>query len=181
MSIPNAEVTTPNVVDTLETCLGACMDGMNGYGVAAEDARDAGLRRLFEKYREERAEFVRVLRDSIRGYGYTPKDHGTAKGAAHRGFMEARVVLEPKSAEIALLDECERGEHSAVAAYDHAFARTPLDALPTGLRAALVAQRAAIQAACDDIGAQDIDRRRTCCNGSSDRHDRAEPLSRASG
>jgi uncharacterized protein (TIGR02284 family) len=159
MSTPLAEVTNHDVLETLDACLAACMDGMKGYATAASDTHDTGLKSIFEKYAAQRAEFVRILRESIRGYGEHPKDHGTAKGTAHRGFIEARATLEPKNADTMILGECERGELAALATYDHAFDKTPLDALPTGLRAILVEQRAAIQVAHDALANRDLDRR----------------------
>jgi uncharacterized protein (TIGR02284 family) len=156
--------TTHSILHTLDVCAKACIDGHKGYLAAAKDVRDPELRSLFEKYADERAGFIAELEHLIESFGGAPVNQGTVKGTAHRGFLDARVSMEGAT-DAVLLGECERGELAAIAAYDRAFGRTPLDTLPGDVRQAVVGQRGAIRAAYDDIAKQDVSRRRAAHGG----------------
>jgi uncharacterized protein (TIGR02284 family) len=147
------------VMHTLHACAKACIDGEKGYLTAENEVRDPELKSLFHKYSAERGRFISELEHLIESFGGIPVKHGTVKGAAHRGFMEARVATEGAT-DALILGECERGELAAIAAYDHAFGQTPVDTLPTDVREAVVQQRAAILAAYDALTNQDVTRRR---------------------
>jgi uncharacterized protein (TIGR02284 family) len=151
--------TSNSIIHTLDACAKACIDGHKGYLAAAKDVRSEELKTLFEKYADERAGFISELEHLIESFGGVPINCGTAKGTAHRGFLEARVSMEGAT-DAVILGECDRGELAAIAAYDHAFGKTPLDMLPGDVRQAVIEQRGAIRAAYDDITKQDVSRRR---------------------
>lgn len=158
MPTQTTDTMTPKIIRTLNACIEACIDGEKGYAIAAANVRDETLKALFHKYAEQREDFVRVLQRAIEKLGGYAENQGSAKGMLHRGLAGARIALEGHTDEV-ILSECERGELGAVAAYDRAFAKTPIDMLPADVRALLVEQRAAIKAAYDDITREDLRRR----------------------
>ncbi len=54
-----------------------------------------------------------------------PESNGSLSGVAHRGWMKVRSVVSPQE-DAAILEECERGEDSAVAAFTKAVAEGKL-------------------------------------------------------
>jgi uncharacterized protein (TIGR02284 family) len=159
MATTIAESTSTSIVNTLNACIRACIDGERGYRAAAADVHDPMLRAKLEKYATERAGFASSLVELVESFGGRPAAHGTARGAAHRGFLEARAATE-RATDAVVLGECERGKLGALAAYDRAFEKTPLDTLPIDVRSVVVKQRAAIQTAYDDVTRIDVGRRR---------------------
>jgi uncharacterized protein (TIGR02284 family) len=141
---------TRAIVKTLNTCIETCTDGEKGYAAAAADVRDPTLKALFSSYEKQRADFVRELQTAIDQLGAFAENEGTVKGTAHRGFVGARLAIEGRHDSV-LLAECERGERGAIAAYDRAFSKTPLDEMPAGIQTMLMEQRAAMKVAHDDV------------------------------
>jgi uncharacterized protein (TIGR02284 family) len=158
MLTPTTESLTPKIIRTLNTCIEVCIDGEKGYAIAAANVRDETLKALFHKYAEQREDFVRALQRAIDNLGGYAENEGSTKGTLHRGLSGARIALEGRTDEV-ILGECERGELGALAAYDRAFAKVSLDAMPPNVRSLLIEQRAAIQSAYDDITREDIRRR----------------------
>ena len=152
-------LTSPRIVRALNACIEACVDGERGYRAAAHDTYDEGLKTLFRKRAAERASFAHALREMVSSYGGVPVDHGSTRGAIHRGFLEARVATEGAASNTVVLGECERGELGALAAYDRALATIPSEAVPDDVRSLVAEQRAAIRAAYDAITAEDLGRR----------------------
>jgi uncharacterized protein (TIGR02284 family) len=56
------------------------------------------------------------LRDEVRRLGGEPAEAGSITGSLHRGWMGLKAALTGDD-DRAILDECERGEESALAAY----------------------------------------------------------------
>jgi uncharacterized protein (TIGR02284 family) len=158
MLTPTLDKNVPSIIRTLNTCIETCIDGEKGYATAAADVRDLTLKALFEQYAMQRAAFVLALQEAIEELGGMPENQGTAKGTLHRGLTGARLALEGRS-DAVILDECERGDRAAVAAYDRALARTPLPTLPPKVSQLLVEQRAAIKGTYDEVMHEDIRRR----------------------
>lgn len=150
MPTANIETTDPRVFQVLNTCIETCTDGEKGYAIAAADVRTPALKSAFRGYEMQRADFVLALQAELEKLGAMPESKGTVRGAAHRGFIGVRMALEGRP-ESVILGECERGERAALKAYDRAFERSPLDALPKDIRAMLIHQRAAIKAGHDDM------------------------------
>ena len=150
MTTQAIEATSPNIFHLLETCIEVSTDGEKAYAVAAADARAPELKALFHDYSAQRSEFVRALTAQMQTLGGAPAIHGTASGSALRSLMGMRLVVEGNKDEV-LLAECERAERRALAAYDRAFRRTPLDTVPTDVSAILVEQRGAIERAHADV------------------------------
>ena len=141
------------IIYALNTFIETCTDGEKGYGVAAADVREPWLKTLFERKSMERADFVVDLQFAIQKLGASPENEGTAKGAAHRAWIDARVVLEGRT-DRAIVEECSRGEQAAVKAYEKAFLRAPLETMPSDVRNMIQLQYEAIQASFEEIRRQ---------------------------
>jgi uncharacterized protein (TIGR02284 family) len=102
--------------DLIETC----EDGAHGYHTAAEDAKDAELRALFQRYADQRGRFARELRDLSRQHGGSGEAHESVAGKLHRGWIDLKSALSTNEPH-AVLAECERGEDAAVKSYREAL------------------------------------------------------------
>ncbi|HTL70150.1 MAG TPA: PA2169 family four-helix-bundle protein [Candidatus Eisenbacteria bacterium] len=109
-----------DVVTTLNNLIHICKDGELGYKKAAEKDREGSLRNLFRQYSDQRSMFVAELRNQVSRLGGKPEEAGTAAGAAHRGWFEAKSALTGAD-EGAIVSECERGEDTAVRSYRDAL------------------------------------------------------------
>ena len=136
------------IVDTLNDLIETCKDGEFGFNTCAKHTTSTELRDLFLR----RAEACRVaaseLQPYVVQYGGEPEKHGSAGGALHRGWVAVRGSLAGFSNQ-AMLDECERGEDAALAAYRKALERD--DVLPEPLLALVQRQQLAVQHNRDQI------------------------------
>lgn len=136
-----------DIVETLNDLIATCKDGEFGFDACAEHVLSAELKRVFT----QRAFDCRRAADELQGlvaeYGGTPQTHGSASGALHRGWAAVRGSLVGYS-DHAILEECERGEDSALARYRAALRD---DALPEAVRAVVVRQQLGAQNNHDEI------------------------------
>jgi uncharacterized protein (TIGR02284 family) len=115
-----------SVASTLNQLVQTCKDGEHGFLTAAQAVEDPNLRRLFESYSQQRAEFAAELQVEVERGAEEPEGEGHAVAALHRGWMNLKSVVTGKG-EGAIIAECERGEDFAVQAYERAL-RAPLSA-----------------------------------------------------
>ena len=104
------------VVSTLNGLIETCRDGEQGFEAAAEGVRSAELKELFHGYSRQRASFAGELWDEVRRLGGEAAEAGSITGSLHRGWMGLKAALTGDD-DRTILDECERGEDSALAAY----------------------------------------------------------------
>ena len=150
MSTPIVEHPRPeDIVIALNECIETCIDGEKGYAIAAADARDPGLRTVFQRRSKERADFVLALQAAIQALGSFAENEGTARAPLHRGWIDLRLALEGRTDRV-ILEECRRGEQAALNAYEKALRRAPLATLPQELRKLVQEQYASIEAALED-------------------------------
>jgi uncharacterized protein (TIGR02284 family) len=138
-----------DLVYLLNKCIEICTDGEKGYAAAAADVRDPALKSLFQQKSLERADFVQTLQAAITKLGAFAENEGTAKGTAHRGWMDVRLALEGRKDRV-IVEEWARGEEGALNAYDKALSRAPLGALPPEIRSMIEAQYATIHAGVEE-------------------------------
>lgn len=135
------------VVDVLNDLLENSRDGEYGFRTCAEEVDSPTLRQLFN----DRAAQCRVAADElvplITSYGGSPADGGTAAGAMHRGWVHVKGAVGANSEE-SMLDECERGEDSAVARYRKALKE---EGLPADVRSLIERQAQGAQRNHDQI------------------------------
>lgn len=116
-----------DVVDDLNTLIETCKDGEYGFLSCAEHVRSTSLREVFAKRAAECREACAELQQLVRQHGGKPEDEGSTSGAMHRGWVAIKSTLTGYS-DLAMLEECERGEDVAVARYRKAAQK----GLPTG-------------------------------------------------
>ena len=134
----NAGVTT-----LLDSLIEKVKDGEEGFRTAAQDVDTKDLRDLFTSLSAERASFVAELQGLAKSLGENqPETEGSFVGTAHRGWIDLRAAVATQNAK-AILDECERGEDSAVAAFGKALEGE----LPSAVRVIVANQFVKIQAA----------------------------------
>ena len=117
---------TINVLNDLTKTL---KDGEHGFRTAAEDVKVSELAQLFNRYAAQRAEFASELQARVVGLGVDVEKSGSISGSLHRGWINLKSALSSNEPH-AVLEECERGEDTAVADYKKALDNQELD-LPT--------------------------------------------------
>lgn len=108
-----------DVVDILNELIRISEDGAQGFRVCAEDADDLQLRTFFANRARNCAAAAEELRELVRGYGGEPASDGGWGGALHRRWVDLRALWAGRG-DHAVLEECERGEAVALAAYRRA-------------------------------------------------------------
>jgi uncharacterized protein (TIGR02284 family) len=106
---------------TLNQLIQTCKDGEHGFRAAAEAVEDSNLRRLFESYSQQRAEFGAELQLEIRRIGGDPVQSGHATAALHRSWMDIKAGITGWD-EGTIIADCERGEEIALGYYEKALA-----------------------------------------------------------
>ncbi len=133
------------IVATLNRCIEACLDGEKGYGIAAADVRDRDLKTELIDRARTRGEYAMTLQHLVEKLGAFAENQGTARGALHRGLIDARLAIEGRS-DLTVLEECLRGEGAALEVYEEALERAEelgaTDEIRSTLRSQLVALRA---------------------------------------
>ena len=147
MTIDNDEV-----VSTLNDLLGSCRDGEYGFSTSAEHTQSADLKTLLIRHAQECRTACQELQALIRQLGGEADEGGSMTGALHRGWVSVRGILSGRSDQ-AMLDECERGEDSAVASYRKALSQD----LPANVRGVVEKQAQGTQKNHEEIkGLRDL-------------------------
>jgi uncharacterized protein (TIGR02284 family) len=116
--------------DTLNSLIEICRDGTRGFGLAADQVSDSGLKRIFSDTALQRERFVSELVPLAQRLGGEDDADGTAKGALHRGWMRVKDAI-AKYDDGMVLTEAIRGEAHAADAYaDALMSFLPPDARP---------------------------------------------------
>jgi uncharacterized protein (TIGR02284 family) len=109
------------ILVTLEDLRAMCLAAQAGYDEAANEVEhDAPLRDLLRSFAAERREFADELRDLLLGFGRLPDGAWMARADLHRLWIDLRAFLEHHDP-VALIAECERGEHAALAKFEAAL------------------------------------------------------------
>ncbi|WAC72164.1 PA2169 family four-helix-bundle protein [Roseateles sp. SL47] len=117
-----------DVIDDLNTLIETSKDGEYGFLNCAEHVRSASLRDVFAKRAADCREASAELQQMVRQQGGKPEDDGSTSGAMHRGWVAVKGTLTGYS-DLAMLEECERGEDAALARYR----KVAQKALPAGV------------------------------------------------
>jgi len=108
------------VISTLNNLVETCKDGQNGFRTAAEGVKDTKLTTLFNTYSQQRGQFAAELQNEVRRLGGEPEETGSTAAVLHRGWINIKSAVTGED-EGAIISECERGEDSAVKAYEEAL------------------------------------------------------------
>jgi uncharacterized protein (TIGR02284 family) len=107
-------------INTLNDLIETCRDGLNGFKEAADNVKNPDLKSFFHQVAGERTQFISELALETRRLGGDPEKTGSVTGAVHRAWMDIKGTLTGKD-DHAILSECERGEDSAVNAFQEAI------------------------------------------------------------
>ena len=118
-----------STISILNDLIETSEDGVKGFRTAAEDTKDTGLRELFLKRAQDCAAAAAELKQRVSGLGGKPDEGGSVAGAVHRGWVNLKAAVTPRT-DLAILEECERGEDVAKAHYRKALE----DDLPDDVR-----------------------------------------------
>jgi len=142
-------MTNDDIVDTLNDLIETSKDGEYGFTACAKHTQSAELRNLFLQRATECQVAAAELQPYVVQYGGKPDQSGSASGALHRGWVAVRGSLTGFS-DLAMLEECERGEDAALARYRKALKD---DTLPEPLLALVQRQQLGVQHNHDQIKA----------------------------
>ncbi len=136
-----------DVVDVLNDLLETCRDGEYGFREVAEHTKTPALKNVFQQRAGECLKASSELQSVIVRFGGEISDGGTTSGALHRGWVSVRGALGGLS-DLAMLNECERGEDAALARYRKALKE---EGLPSDVRALIERQLQGVQRNHDQI------------------------------
>ena len=125
-----------SIVATLNDLLETCKDGESGFAACAKHVKASEVRKLFLARAAECKAAADELRPYVLEYGGKGDVGGTVSGAMHRGWVAVRGSLTGFS-DLAMLEECERGEDVALTRYRKALEAS---AIPEALRAVVERQ-----------------------------------------
>ena len=133
-------------ISVLNNLIETCKDGELGFKTAAEGLQSPDLKAKFLEYSRQRGEMVRELQTEVRGLGGDPEQTGSMSGSLHRGWLDIKSAITGKD-DHAVLNEAERGEDVAKAAYESALKET----LPGTADSVVRQQAAKIRQAHDQV------------------------------
>jgi uncharacterized protein (TIGR02284 family) len=134
-------VDNDKAISTLNNLIETCRDGQNGFKEAAENVENPELKTFFNQVALERAQFVGELQQEVQRLGGDPENTGSTSAAIHRAWIDIKGSLTGRDDQ-SILNECERGEDSAVEAYTDALKD---ENLPANLRSVVERQFRSIQ------------------------------------
>ena len=134
-------------ISTVKSLIETLKDGQEGFKQAAEGVKDLQLKSLFNEYSRQRSRFASELQSQVQSLGeLKPETSGSAAGALHRAWINLKSAV-TSGDDHAILAECERGEDSAVKAYEKAMN----DDLSPSLRDIVSRQYSEVKSAHDRI------------------------------
>jgi uncharacterized protein (TIGR02284 family) len=114
------EIPMASVSSTLNDLIETSKDGEKGFRTSAEDVKDPELKQAFLRRAEDCARGAQELQAIVSRLGEKPEQGGSAAGAMHRGWVNLKAAVTGED-DLAILEECERGEDVAKAAYRKAL------------------------------------------------------------
>jgi uncharacterized protein (TIGR02284 family) len=136
------------VIHTLNLLLESSRDGEYGFTACAEHVKAQDIKTLLLRHADECRGAAAELAAQIHQLGGKPEDGGTTSGALHRGWVSVRGTLSGYT-DLAMLNECERGEDAALASY----CKAQKENLPPAVKDIVVRQAQGVQRNHDQIKA----------------------------
>lgn len=133
-------------ISILNNLIETCKDGESGFKTAADGLQNAAIKASFLEYSQQRASFARQLQDEVRKLGGDPETSGSMSGSLHRGWLNIKATVTGND-DHAIVQEAERGEDVAKAAYEDALK----NALPSPARSVVQEQAIQVRAAHDHV------------------------------
>lgn len=123
------------IVSALNHLIEVCKDGEYGFSECARHTTTAGLSQVMRLRAAASQRAADELRALVHVHGGRPEQHGTLIGAVHRGWVIVRSGL-CSDDDLAMLEECERGEDRA----EHEFGKALGLDLPDTVREVVIRQ-----------------------------------------
>lgn len=108
-----------DTVKVLNDLIETSEDGKNGFTQAAEKVTDSQLKTVLSTRAQSCEMAARELQQLVQSLGGKPEQSGHISGAVHRGWMNIKSMAGDANARV--LEEVERGEDVAKAAYSKAL------------------------------------------------------------
>ena len=105
---------------TLNRLIATCRDGERGFRYAANHVRNSTVKALFLEIANQREQFVVDILPHAQRLGGASEADGSLAGALHRGWMTLKDAVGGHD-DAAIIREADRGERSALAAYEDAL------------------------------------------------------------
>ena len=109
-----------SVIKLLNDLIETCKDGEYGFRICGEQAKSAELKSLLQQLTDECKTAAAQLQDQVFVLGGSPDTSGSIGGALHRGWVTVKTTLTGFD-DLAVMEECERGEDAALASYRDAL------------------------------------------------------------
>lgn len=122
-------------ISVLNDLIETSRDGEEGFKACAEDVQRPDLKTLFTDRARQCASAAEELQQIVRRLGGDPEEDASFSGAMHRRWVDLKSMVTGKD-ELAILNECERGEDVAKEHYQDALKKT----LPPDIRAVVERQ-----------------------------------------
>lgn len=132
----------------LNDLIQTCKDGELGFRACAEHASAGELKSLFSARAQDCADAAQELQPRVNALGVPAETSGSLSGALHRRWIDLKGAITGQD-DVAILNECERGEDVALRAYHSALAKD----LPHDLRSVIERQLNGVQRNHDQIKA----------------------------
>lgn len=142
-------------VSVLNELVEVSKDGEAGFHTCAEGAKDSTLKGYFEECATRCGRAAAELATEVERLGGKADDSGSVSGAVHRAFVNVKAAVSDND-DLAMLDECERGEDVALKAYAAALD----EPLPPGVRLLVQSQYQGVKHNHDRVKALRDERRR---------------------
>jgi uncharacterized protein (TIGR02284 family) len=124
-----------DIIDIVNDLIETCKDGEYGFRTSADVLKNSTTQQAFMRRAEECHNAALELQALVTELGGKAEDTGTTAGAMHRGWVAVKGTLTGYS-DLAILEEVERGEDSALKAYRQALDKD----LPPTVRAVIEGQ-----------------------------------------
>lgn len=123
------------IVTLLNELVETSKNGEKGFLAAADDTKNAELKSLFQRRAADCGAGAAELQTAVTQLGGKPETGGTVAGAVHRGWLNLKAAVAGRT-DLAILEECEKGEDVAKKDYGDALKET----LPENIRALIQKQ-----------------------------------------
>ena len=123
------------IVTLLNELVETSKNGEKGFLAAADDTKNPELKALFQRRAADCGAGATELQTAVTQLGGKPETSGTVAGAVHRGWLNLKAAVAGRT-DLAILEECEKGEDVAKKDYGDALKET----LPENIRALIQKQ-----------------------------------------
>jgi len=135
-----------DVVSTLNDLGEISKDGEEGFKTCAEDAENPKLKAFFSDRSQDCRTGAAELQALVRALGEQPETKSSLSATLHRNWIDLKTAITSND-DVAVLNECERGEDIALGSYRKALQKD----LPQNVRSVLERQLQGVQRNHDQV------------------------------